>query len=67
MLNVLQDISEAQSMLLSTGSTAKGKGKKARAAAAPPAVPHPSDVNYDLLHADIKLVPPGSQEFKAVK
>lgn len=66
MLNVLQDIGEAQSMLSSTESkAAKGKDKKAKAA--PPAVPHPTDVNYGLLNADLKLVSPKSPEYKTIK
>lgn len=62
MLNVLEDISEAQSMLSSTDSAAEGKAE-----ASPPAVPHPTDVNYGLLNAQLKLVDPGSHEFKTIK
>lgn len=69
-MNVLQDIDEAQSMLSSkgSGSAGKAKGKGAKAKAEPvPTVPHPTDVNYDLLKADLKLVPPKSQEYKTIK
>lgn len=65
MLNVLQDIGEAQSMLSSTDS-AKGKGKNGNGAA-PPAVPHPTDVNYGLLNADLKPVHPKSKEHEVIK
>lgn len=66
MLNVLQDIGEAQSMLSSTDAS-KGKAKAKGSAAAPPAVPHPTDVNYGLLNADLKLVSPQSHEFEVIK
>lgn len=66
MLNVLQDIGEAQSMLSSTDG-AKGKKKGAKAAAAPPAVPHPTDVNYGLLNAKLELLSSQSHEYKTIK
>ena len=65
MLNVLQDIGEAQA-LLSKADGAK-KGKKGAAAAAVQTVPHPTDVNYEALKADLKLVPPTSGEYKIIK
>lgn len=65
MLNVLQDIGEAQSMLSSTSS---GKGnKKGKNADKIPAVPHPTDVNYGLLKADLKLLSIQSHEYKTIK
>ncbi|CAM9109221.1 unnamed protein product [Ectocarpus sp. 6 AP-2014] len=64
MLNVLQDIDEAQTLLSSTSGTKKGKGKSAEKI---PTVPHPTDVNYAALNADLKLVSPGSSEHKAIK
>jgi len=68
MLNVLQDIGEAQSLLSSTDGAKKGKGKgKGAAAAAVPTVPHPTDVNYEALKADLKLVPRTSAEYKVIK
>lgn len=68
MLNVLQDIGEAQTLLSSTDGAKKGKGKgKGAAVAAVPAVPHPTDVNYGALNADLKLVSPQSQEYKTIK
>lgn len=67
-MNVLQDIDEAQSMLSSKGSGSSGKAKsKGAKAAAVPTVPHPTNVNYDLLKADLKLVPSKSQEYKTIK
>lgn len=74
MLNVLQDIGEAQSMLASTDDT-KGGGRKqnkahattATAATAPPALPHPIDVNYGLLHTDLKPISPGTHEYEKIK
>ncbi|CAN0558241.1 unnamed protein product, partial [Ectocarpus sp. 12 AP-2014] len=64
MLNVLQDIDEAQTLLSSTSGTKKGKGKGAEEV---PTVPHPTDVNYAALNADLKLVSPGSSEYKAIE
>lgn len=64
MLNVLQDIDEAQTML---SSNKAGKGGSRNAAAAPPAVPHPTDVNYGLLNAEINLVDPTSEEYEIVR
>lgn len=66
MLNVLQDIGEAQTLLSSAASKKNGKGKGA-AAAKVPAVPHPTDVNYGALNADLKLVSPKSHEYKTIK
>lgn len=65
MLNVLQDIGEAQTLLSSTASK-KGKGKGAETAKVP-AVPHPTDVNYGALNADLKLVSPMSHEYQTIK
>lgn len=67
MLNVLQDIGEAQTLLSSTDGAKKGKGKGKGAAAAIPTVPHPTDVNYQALNADLKLLSPQSQEYKTIK
>lgn len=68
MLNVLQDIGEAQTMLAAGKGKGKGNGaKKKGAAAVPPPVPHPTDVNYGLLNADLELVPPQSHEYKTIK
>lgn len=68
MLNVLQDIGEAQTLLSSTDSTKKGKGKgKGAAPAKVPAVPHPTDVNYEALNADLKLLSPSSHQYKTIK
>lgn len=69
MLNVLQDIGEAQSMLSSTdGAAGKGKGKNAKKSnAAPPAVAHPTDVNFGLLNADLQLLSTKSPEYKVIK
>ncbi|CAN0388006.1 unnamed protein product, partial [Discosporangium mesarthrocarpum] len=72
MLNVLDDIGAAQSMLSSTDSDSTGKGKSKSAGvegtpATPPPVPHPTDVNYGLLKADLKLVHPGSEEHDVIK
>lgn len=70
MLNVLQDIGEAQSMLSSTESAdenSKGAAKGKKVAKAPIAVPHPTDVNYGLLNADLKLLPPHSNEYGVIK
>lgn len=66
MLNVLQDIDEAQTLLSSTSGTKKGKGK-GKGAKKIPTVPHPTDVNHAALNADLKLVSPGSSEYKAIK
>lgn len=57
MLNVLQDIGEAQSML----SSVDENGKAAEA------VPHPTDVNYGLLNTDLKLLSPHSNEYGVIK
>lgn len=69
MLNVLQDIDQAQSMLSSGGTTASGKGKKGGQAKAGTVktVPHPVDVNYGLLNAKLNLIPTDSQEYKIIK
>ncbi|CAM9928667.1 unnamed protein product, partial [Hapterophycus canaliculatus] len=68
MLNVLQDIGEAQTLLSSTDSTKKGKGKgKGAAAAKVPTVPHPTDVNYEALNAELKLLSPSSHEYKTIQ
>lgn len=68
MLNVLQDIGEAQTLLSSTDGAKKGKGKKGKAAAAAvPTVPHPTDVNYEALNADLSLLSPQSHEYKTIK
>ncbi|CAM9601764.1 unnamed protein product [Ascophyllum nodosum] len=63
MLNVLQDIGEAQSMLSSTD----GAGKVAKVEDAPRAVPHPTDVNYGHLKAHLKLLSPQSHEYGVIK
>lgn len=65
MLNVLQDIGEAQTLLSSTDGAKKGKGKAKTAAV--PTVPHPTDVNYEALNADLSLLSPQSQEYKTIK
>lgn len=65
MLNVLQDIGEAQTLLSSTASKKKGKAKGA--AAKVPAVPHPTDVNYGALNADLTLVSPKTHEYEIIK
>ncbi|CAN0512637.1 unnamed protein product, partial [Laminaria digitata] len=67
MLNVLQDIGEAQTMLAAGKGKGAKKAAKKSAAAAPPPVPHPTDVNYGLLNADLELVSPQSHEYKTIK
>ena len=64
MLNVLQDIGEAQSMLSSVDGNGKGAAKGKKVAET---VPHPTDVNYGLLNTDLKLLPPHSNEYGVIK
>ena len=63
MLNALQDIGEAQSMLSSTD----GARKRTKVKDAPRAVPHTTDVNYGHLKAQLKLLSPKFHEYGVIK